>query len=678
MENAKQQLVERLKEANNVLVTVSTNPSVDQLAAAIGLTLLLNKLDKHATAVFSGEVPSTIEFLQPDETIEKNTDSLRDFIISLDKSKADKLRYKVEDKMVKIFITPYHTSITDADLEFSHGDFNVDAVVAIGVHAREELDQAIIGHGRILHDATAITVNTQPGSELGTINWVDQQASSLCEMLVAAGQMLKNDVFDAQMSTAFLTGIVAETDRFSNARTTSDTMSISAKLMAAGANQQLVATKLQTPTENTPAEAPVENSDNPMPIPEEGEGVDGSLQVDHEEEPATEESSVTEEPEPVTESEEELPQPKEPPAPASPVNGITMDEHGVLHLPDEPPGPKQKVVDPLPPTEELPAELIDEPETSGPQGPKPVFEPPTFGGKLTANSEPEHLDPSTDPLSLPPPQPLLSHDSPAEESPASEEPTAPPLPLPPEPQPTAADLLLNPTVITPDPAAQQPEPTAPELPEPESPLTAAKREVQKLSTPSERSIQDTHIPEPTSEVPLVPAAPAEPQQTLADIEESVDSPHTHQVEAPARTSAEPPAPAEPKPAVDEARNAVHAALNAPDLGSTSLEPLQALNAMPIDENLNAAGDGEKEPDPPATVPESTAFDIDPQTGEIKYGVEPSGQDFSFPEAVPTTAPPEVSDPTAPPPVPPPMMPPLGDDDQHIDESEAGAPPPPIF
>src|ERR1700727_1170051 len=122
----KQQIVERLKQANNVLVTVSRNPSVDQLAACIGLTLLLNKLDKHAAAVFSGQVPSTIEFLKPEDTLEKTTDSLRDFIIALDKSKADKLRYKVEDQVVRIFITPYKTSIGQEDLEFSEGDFNVD------------------------------------------------------------------------------------------------------------------------------------------------------------------------------------------------------------------------------------------------------------------------------------------------------------------------------------------------------------------------------------------------------------------------------------------------------------------------------------------------------------------------------------------------------------------------
>jgi nanoRNase/pAp phosphatase (c-di-AMP/oligoRNAs hydrolase) len=77
MDNAQQQLVQKLKESNNVLVTVSRNPSVDQLSALLGLSLLLNKQGKHCAAVFSGQIPSTIEFLNPEETIEKNTDSPR-------------------------------------------------------------------------------------------------------------------------------------------------------------------------------------------------------------------------------------------------------------------------------------------------------------------------------------------------------------------------------------------------------------------------------------------------------------------------------------------------------------------------------------------------------------------------------------------------------------------------
>ncbi len=177
------QIVDKLKSANNILITVSANPSLDQLSACIGLTLALNKLGKHGTAVFSGVVPSAIDFLQPEKTIEANTDSLRDFIIALDKSKADKLRYKVEDQVVKIFITPYKTSISKKDLDFSQGDFNVDAVVALGVHQRADLDTTILSHGRILHDAVVISINTTTQSKLGSIDWTDSGVSSLCEMV---------------------------------------------------------------------------------------------------------------------------------------------------------------------------------------------------------------------------------------------------------------------------------------------------------------------------------------------------------------------------------------------------------------------------------------------------------------------------------------------------------------
>lgn len=265
---AKQQVAERLKQATNILVTVSTNPSVDQLAACIGLTLFLNKTGKHATAVFSGKVPSTIEFLQPEKTISKSADALRDFIISLDKSKADKLRYKVEEQFVRIFITPYKTKISEKDLIFSEGDFNVEVVLALGVKDRNQLDAAITAHGRILHDATVISINAgssnAPG--LGQINWQDPSASSLSEMVVSISESFGSNLIDGQMATAFLTGIVAETERFSNPKTSPKVMTMSAQLMAAGANQQLIVSKLEPPTPPPPPATPPPPPPPPKPV----------------------------------------------------------------------------------------------------------------------------------------------------------------------------------------------------------------------------------------------------------------------------------------------------------------------------------------------------------------------------------------------------------------------------
>ncbi len=281
----KQQVVERVRQAANVLVTVKSNPSVDELAATIGLTLMLNKLGKHATAVFSGQVPSTLEFLKPDETLESNTDSLRDFIVSLDKSKADKLRYKVEENVVKIFITPYRTSISQDDLEFTQGDFNVDVVLALGVTQREELDQAIMAHGRILHDATVATITAgQDHSELGQINWQEPGASSLSEMLVSISEAFQGGLIDEQIATAFLTGIVAETQRFSNPKTSPKVMTMAAQLMAAGANQQLIANELEKAVEvdlGVGMQGPVPSS---SPVENVSVGDDGSLSISHDNE----------------------------------------------------------------------------------------------------------------------------------------------------------------------------------------------------------------------------------------------------------------------------------------------------------------------------------------------------------------------------------------------------------
>lgn len=246
--STKTQIVDSIKEASNILVTVSNNPSVDELSAALGLTIFLNKLDKHATAVASGQMPSAITFLEPDKTFESSADSLRDFIIALDKDKADHLRYKLDGDVVKIFITPYKTTITSEDLEFSQGDYNVELVLALNVSSSDDLDIALSAHGKILHDATVVTLAAGDSkSSLGTIDWQDKGASSVSEMVAEIIDALKSPKasLDEQISTALLTGIVASTDRFSNDLTSSRVMTIAAELMAAGANQQLIAAKLE-------------------------------------------------------------------------------------------------------------------------------------------------------------------------------------------------------------------------------------------------------------------------------------------------------------------------------------------------------------------------------------------------------------------------------------------------
>lgn len=619
----KQQLADRLNQANNILVTVSTNPSVDQLAACIGLTLAMNKLGKHAAAVFSGQVPSTIEFLQPEKTLEKNTDSLRDFIIALDKSKADKLRYKVEDKVVKIFITPYKTSISEKDFEFSQGDFNVDIVVALGVHNQTDIDQAITAHGRILHDAVVATINTKAGGELGAINWVSP-ASSLSELVVMLLNAMGKKVLDTQMATALLTGIVAETQRFSNPKTSPQTMTVSAELMSAGANQQLVATKLEPPKPVAPpppplapvAAKPVAPAPPAPKVEATTKQTEGMLEIDHgdkpnlgegEEDPQAPQIHIDKEGtlRSIEEIPAQSPNPPTPPPPITPAEPPAMPPLPPAPTPDPPEPPITPISTPsIPPAHtESPRHILQPSAT-------PTIQPITTSPLPT--TPPAGAGEASDPLSLPQPGPD------DEERPSG----APPLP-------PINQFNNGPThnYIAPPP--------------PQSPVTS-------LQDSQESPDQPITPVQPTITPPTANTNASADGRTLSQIEQDVGSPHAASYGgsmppttiAPTTFTPSSPTPNTPAtpPALDgdshlaSARDAVNQAIVSQS-GSTPPEPIAALNALPVDLPLR-------------DQPGANAGQSAQTTGGGGVVIGPAPGYVNQP-----------TDPNAPPPGPPPMMPP---------------------
>lgn len=393
----KQQIIEKIKSSTNILVTVSRDPSVDDLSAALGLTALLNRLGKHATAIFSGAIPPAITFLDPEKTFEDSADSLRDFIIALNKEKADHLRYKVDGDVVKIFITPYRTTITGDDLEFSQGDYNVELVLALGVSNQQSLDTALEAHGRILHDATVANIDAGgQASQLGSIDWRDENASSLSEMIVAISEAFKTDkpLIDEQIATALLTGIVAATDRFSNPKTTAKVMTMAAQLMAAGADQQLIAAKLEESNEigtMTNTSSDEKNDSHIISINEKGEATiieDESIKLDDAQQstlpPDSFEISHDNQ---VSSPESEVPQPVDDTVQVaeSPTNSTLPPENSTL-----PPAPAsgqvtEEVSNPDPTTESSATSTL--PPEDRPKGRQELAIEPLMGGTLNATTD---------------------------------------------------------------------------------------------------------------------------------------------------------------------------------------------------------------------------------------------------------------------------------------------------
>ena len=323
--NITNRVVEKIKASENILIALSKNPNIDEISAALGLAMILDTMRKHVTAIFSGQVPNVLQFLKPEETFEKTTNSLQDFIIALSKDKVDHISYKIEGDFVKVYVTPYKATIGQSDLSMSHGDYNVDLVICFNVISGDEIDPALSEYGRIMHDATAINLTVDTPGRFAELEWQDSNVSSISEMIVGLADRLGLASFSEQVATALLTGIVASTDHFSNPRTSSNTMSIASKLMSFGANQQLISSqimeKIKTPA--TPAvtvgSAPVESisvSDSPLDYieiePNPNQTLDGQP-LESQSTPAIQsfESQIS----PITQPQE--PQPVSQPAPVS-------------------------------------------------------------------------------------------------------------------------------------------------------------------------------------------------------------------------------------------------------------------------------------------------------------------------------------------------------------------------
>lgn len=249
-----EKVAEKIQKGTNILIALSKDPNVDEISAAIALAIVLDQQKKHVTAIYSGKTPNTLEFLKPEETFEKDTSSLQDFIIALNKSKADHLTYKLDGDYVKIYITPYKGQVKKEDLEYSYGEYNVDLVIVFNVNAGSEIDSALSEYGRIMHDASAINITSGLPGRFADLEWSDPEKSSVCEMVYNLLKELEITDLSQEVATALLTGILSATERFSNNRTKPTTMSVAAKLMEAGADQQLISANILKPEAPTVVE----------------------------------------------------------------------------------------------------------------------------------------------------------------------------------------------------------------------------------------------------------------------------------------------------------------------------------------------------------------------------------------------------------------------------------------
>jgi hypothetical protein len=259
---AKQQTSEAIRQAETILITTGQRPSVDQLAATLALAAILKKFGKKVSAIISDPLPATAQWLET-SAMDTKLSGLRDFILKVNTSKVevDSLRYEPEGDHLNIYITPFAGGFAPNDVTFEYGDYHYDLAIVLGVAQKGRIDRVYADNLSLFGQIPLVNIDYHRSNEnYAAINLVDPQASSICEMLVATSESLQTGMIDAEIATIMLGGIMAATDRFTAAHTTSKSLTVAAQMMAAGADQPAVVRGMFGP--NVQSDAPRERNEN--------------------------------------------------------------------------------------------------------------------------------------------------------------------------------------------------------------------------------------------------------------------------------------------------------------------------------------------------------------------------------------------------------------------------------
>ncbi len=239
------QIIELIHRSNKILIMPSSPPDGDSIGSAIALYMVLKKLKKDATIVCSDPVPDSLHFLPNIQMIINKMVSSNDFIITIDLKdlEIDSIKSLKEDNKLNIVVTPKNGSVHEDDITFNKGKTDIDLIITVDTAELTQLRGFYENNTELFLNVPVINIDHHiSNTHFGKINHVDIMASSSTELIVPLVEQLEAEsgktIFDEDIATLLLTGIITDTGSFQNANTTPKSFDVAAKLIAYGARQQ--------------------------------------------------------------------------------------------------------------------------------------------------------------------------------------------------------------------------------------------------------------------------------------------------------------------------------------------------------------------------------------------------------------------------------------------------------
>jgi hypothetical protein len=237
-----QHIKETIAQSGSIGIAAPSNPTMDEMAAATALYLILKNANKNVTIASPSdpivEVSSLVGIDKVQKTLEGSGGN-GDLTVSFPytEGEIEKVSYTLEEGFLNIIVkaSEQGLSFDEKDVEFARGGGKLDLVFTVGVARLSDLSRVFDTQNP---DIRIINIdNKEENENYGDIVLVSPKLSSISEgvadLAVALGLHIDED-----SAQNLLSGISSATQNFQNPRTSSLAFEMVALLMKKGAARE--------------------------------------------------------------------------------------------------------------------------------------------------------------------------------------------------------------------------------------------------------------------------------------------------------------------------------------------------------------------------------------------------------------------------------------------------------
>lgn len=240
--NPQQQFFNQLAKAQRILIVLPQKINADIAGAGSALALFLKKLEKRVEILAPENFEDLFPFLPKTHSLKLALDAGRTLAVVVDTSQKPlaEISYQQEEHKVKIFLKGQNQTFAPEDVTFdSAREAPYDLAIILGAQSLEDLGPVFEQSADVFYETPKVNIDNSPGNKhFGAINLVEINASSISEITTSLLQGYENDLFDEDIATCLLSGIIANTRSFQHPQVSPSAFLKASHLVAKGARHQ--------------------------------------------------------------------------------------------------------------------------------------------------------------------------------------------------------------------------------------------------------------------------------------------------------------------------------------------------------------------------------------------------------------------------------------------------------